>query len=78
LQSLRFAKGADEASTLNPGAPQQAPFGEDDCPRDQAEGKQNDQNNLGDGPGTGKHVENFAADKNCRVGKKMHCDLRDT
>jgi hypothetical protein len=64
---LGFAKGAQEASALDAGAAEQAPFGKDDCPGDQAEGKQSEKNELGDGAGTGKKIENVAANKECRV-----------
>ncbi len=78
LQALGFAKGAQKASALHAGAAQQAPFGEDDCPGDQAEGQQSEENELGDRTRAGKQIESFAADEKCRVGKKLHCDLEDT
>jgi hypothetical protein len=75
---LGFAKGAQEASALDAGAAEQAPFGKDDCPGDQAEGKQSDKNEPRDRSRTGKKFKSLAADKECRAPKKLHCDLKDT
>src|ERR1700677_1107337 len=48
LHALGFAEGAQEASTLHPGAAEQAPLSKNDGPRDQAEGRQGDEDEFGD------------------------------
>ena len=65
LKALGFAEGAEEASTLNAGATEQAPLGEDDGPGDEAEGQQSDEDEFGDGSGAGDEIEYFAADEKC-------------
>jgi hypothetical protein len=68
LHALGFAKGAQEASTLDAGAAQQAPLGKNDGPGDEAESQQGDQDELGDRTGAGNQVENFAADEKAEYG----------
>ena len=75
LQALRFAKGAKKTSALQAGTAEQAPFGEDNRPGDEAEGEQSEQDKLGNGAGTGNKIEDFAADEQCRVWKQLHRGL---
>jgi hypothetical protein len=63
---------------LDPGAAQQAPFGEDDGPGDEAESQQGDQDKFGDRTGVRNKVENFAADEKGRVWEQLHLILEDT
>ena len=67
LQALSFAKGAQEASALNPSAAQQTPLGEDDGPGDKTEGQQGDEHEPGDRTCVRKQIKNFAADEQSRV-----------
>ncbi len=48
VQALRLAEHAHEAIALRARAAEQAPFGEDDGPRAQAEDEQDDEDSFGD------------------------------
>jgi hypothetical protein len=52
---------------LHASAAQEAPFGQNDGPGDEAESQQSKQDEPGDRTGARKQIENFAADEKSRV-----------
>ncbi len=70
LQALSFAESPQEATTLYPGAPEQAPLSKDNGPGDETEGQQSDKDELGDGTCAGNKVKDFAAYEKCRIWEK--------
>jgi hypothetical protein len=63
---------------LHAGAAQQAPFGQDDGPGDQAEGQQREQDEFGDRTRAGNEIKDFAADEKGRVWEQLHLGLGNT
>ncbi len=77
LQTLRLAESAHKPSALDTARAQQIPLGQDDCPRDHAEGKQKEEDGLGDDSRFLNQVNDFAADKHARQVIKMHFVSRE-
>ena len=63
LQAGSLAEDADEASALHAGAPKETVLAQDDRPGEKAEGKQNEEHDLGDQAGLGDHVQYFSANR---------------
>jgi hypothetical protein len=72
LHTLRFAESANKSAALYSSPLQQAPLRENQRPGNQAEGKQNQQNHLGDGAALHDEINNLATNKNCQQDRKMH------
>jgi hypothetical protein len=63
LYARRLAEGANESSTLRPGAADEAPLGKNHGPGEHAEGKQQNEHGFGDHTGLKDEINDFAADK---------------
>src|SRR3984893_6952644 len=72
LHSLSLAKCPDKSPTLHPRAPKQAPLGQNDGPRDHAEGEQNQKDSLGDRSCVRNHVQDCAAHENAQQREDLH------
>src|SRR5438309_2251949 len=62
LKPLGLAERPQKPAALHPRPPQHAPFGQDDCPGNQAENEKDQQNYFGDWAGFTHKINNLAAD----------------